>query len=92
MLLRIDIKENFVEPHERLGFGFDGSSENDRFNKFIKDRNVRYFGFPFFRFGVKEYKLRIHYENILHQPYVSDISVNCEERRIRLIKSYKALK
>lgn len=87
MLLTIDINKNFVEPHEKLEFGFDGKSDNAGFNQFIKNKNVRYFGFPFFKYGVKEYKLRVHYENISHQPYISDITVNCEKRRIMLIKS-----
>jgi len=90
MLLRIDVSEIFVEPHKELKFVFSGSSENAKFNKFIKDKSIEYFGFPFFKFGVKEYNLRIHYEDILHQPYISDITVNCKKRRIRLIDSYKA--
>ena len=67
MKISFDIPKNFVESHQKLKFGFNAESENAEFNAFIEEESIRYFGFPYFRHGVQEYMIRIHYEDIIQQ-------------------------
>ena len=89
MWIELDVKQDFVPPGEPLKLGFEVSSEDEDFNEFIQHKDIRGFGFPFFKVGIEEYPLMIQYEDILNQKYVSHISVDCKFNRIKLVESKK---
>lgn len=89
MYLKADISQNYVEAHKPLGVGFIGYSDNKEFTEFIKTEGIAYFGFPFFFWGPTEYELKIHYEDIAQNKYISYVTVDCKQRRVRLTKSDK---
>lgn len=91
MELEFNTCSNVVAPDKTLELAVKGTSKNKELNK----KELRNIGFAFFeygKYGVNEYEIKIYYENILRQPYITEIIVDCKKKRFYLSKVDKIQK
>lgn len=71
----------------KLGEYYD--EKNSKLNKLLKEKGYDPFDFPFLHSSFENYSLKIFYNDISNNHYVSKVHIDCKKRRIEFLESHK---